>query len=223
MTGSRAALERRLSVVEGFREPRADLEQYATPADLASHVVHAAAMAGDLEGRTVLDLGAGTGVFALGAALSGARRVVGVELDRAAVGTARGNERRVDPPTAVDWVRGDAARLPVRPDGPTTVLANPPFGAHRGNRGADRAFLLAAAAVATVSYTVHNEGSREFVRALAADEGGAVTRAYGASLSVPRQFDHHADERRDLAVEVYRIEWDDADPDATGSAGGEGR
>jgi putative methylase len=211
MTGSRAALERRLSVVEGFAEPRADLEQYATPADLASHVVHAAALAGDVEGRTVVDLGAGTGMLALAAALSGARRVVGVELDPGALATARANERRVDPFVRVDWVRGDATRLPVCPDGPTTVLANPPFGAHRANRGADRAFLLAAARVATVSYTVHNEGSEAFVRALAADEGGSVTRSYGARLTVPRQFAHHTAARRDLPVEVHRVEWDGRD------------
>jgi putative methylase len=207
VTGSRAALERRLSAVEGFAEPRAELEQYATPADLVSHVVHEAAMAGDLDGRTVLDLGTGTGAFALAAALSGAARVVGVELDPAALALARANERRVDPPVGVDWVRGDATRLPACPDGPATVLANPPFGAHRANRGADRGFLLAAAEAATVSYTVHNEGSEAFVRALAADEGGAVTRAYRAALTVPGQFGHHTAERRDLPVEVYRIEW----------------
>lgn len=204
---SRAALERDLSALAGFEEPRASLEQYATPADLAAHVVHVAALSGDLAGRTVIDLGAGTGVLGLGAALRGADRVVGVELDADALAVARDNEDRLDPPTPVDWVRGDATRAPLRPDGSATVLMNPPFGAQAGNGGADRAFLRTASELATVSYSVHNEGSGAFVESFVADAGGEVAAAFRGLLTVERQFDFHGDDSRDLPVEVYRVVW----------------
>jgi putative methylase len=204
---SRAALERELSAVAGFADPSASLEQYATPADLAAHVVHVADLSGDVAGRTVLDLGAGTGTFALGAALRGADRAVGLELDADALAVARRNERRLDPPTPVDWLRADATRPPVSPDGPATVLMNPPFGAQRGTEGADRAFLRSAAEVATVSYSVHNEGSRAFVESFVADAGGEVTAAFRGLLTVGRQFDFHEDDSRDLPVEVFRVVW----------------
>jgi putative methylase len=203
---SKRALARRLAALDGFAEPRADLEQYATPADLAAHVVHRAALHGDLQGRTVVDLGAGTGLLAVGAAARGPERVIGLEVDAAALATATENERRLDPATPVDWVRADATRPPLGV-GDATVLTNPPFGAQDGNEGADRAFLATAADVAAVSYSIHNAGSRSFVESFVGDVGGEVTHAFEASFAVDRQFAFHTADRRELAVEVYRVEW----------------
>jgi putative methylase len=207
---SKSALEGQLALVAGFDSPRVELEQYPTPPDLAAHVVHVADLNGDVEGRTVLDLGTGTGMFALGAALRGPRRVVGVEVDRDALATARENRRRVGTRTEIHWIQADATRLPLRfDDGErVTVLMNPPFGAQRGREHADRAFLETAASVADVSYSVHNEGSREFVEAFAADNGGEVTHAFEATFTLDRQFDFHEADSRDLTTEAYRIAWD---------------
>ncbi|MFC5969762.1 METTL5 family protein [Halomarina salina] len=228
---NRRTLERHLQRLDGFADPRVEFEQYPTPADLAAHLVHLAALQGDLD-RPVVDLGSGTGVLALGACLAGARTVVGVERDAAALDTARANAARLDLPhdRLPDWVRGDATRLPLcvdgatRPDGTTrsddttqsdgtaqadgvTVLSNPPFGAQRGNEHADRAFLASAAEVATVSYSIHNDDSRAFVESFAADRGGEVTHAFAAEFDVDRQFAFHTDDRRTLQTELFRVEW----------------
>jgi len=202
---SRRALERRLAALRGFEAPRVELEQYPTPADLAASLLHLADLLGDLD-RPVVDLGAGTGVLALGAALRSPPRVVGVERDRDALETARANERRLGAPVAVDWVQGDATRPPLAIEAATVVM-NPPFGAQRSRRHADRAFLEAAAGLGAVSYSVHNAGSRAFVEALARDHGGRVTRTFGATLDLDRQFPFHDRDRAELPVEVYRIEW----------------
>ncbi|WP_224269336.1 METTL5 family protein [Haloprofundus salinisoli] len=208
--GDRRALETQLAVVVGFENPQVRLEQYPTPPDIAAHVVHLADLQGDIDGRTVVDLGTGTGMLALGAALRGPARVVGVEVDAEALATARDNERRVGTTTPIHWVRADATRAPLcgsGGDSKTTVLMNPPFGAQNGNRGADRAFLSTAAELADVSYSIHNQGSREFVESFAADEGGEVTHAFGATLTLERQFDFHDEATRDLDTEVFRIRW----------------
>jgi putative methylase len=205
---TKSALEGQLALVAGFENPRVALEQYPTPPDLAAHVVHVADLNGDIEGRTVLDLGTGTGMLALGAALRGPDRVVGVELDRGALVTARENRRRVGTRTEIHWVQADATRLPLRfGDDAVTVVMNPPFGAQRGHEHADRAFLQTAAEVADVSYSVHNRGSREFVEAFAADNGGEVTHAFEATFTLDRQFDFHEDDSREITTEVYRIVW----------------
>jgi putative methylase len=205
---TKSALEGQLALVAGFENPRVGLEQYPTPPDLAAHVVHVADLNGDVQGRTVLDLGTGTGMLALGAALRGPDRVVGVEIDREALLTARQNRRRVGTRTAVDWVQADATRLPLRfEDESVTVVMNPPFGAQHGREHTDRAFLETAAAVADVSYSVHNEGSRDFVEAFAADNGGEVTHAFEATFTLDRQFDFHDADSRDITTEVYRIVW----------------
>jgi len=191
--------------VEGFRDPDPGLEQYPTPADLAAHVVHLADLHGDLAGRRVVDLGAGTGMLALAAATRSPERVLAVELDAGALRVARENEAGVDPETRVDWLRADATRPPVA--AVDTVVMNPPFGAQRGNEHADRAFLAAAADVAGVSYSIHNAGSREFVESFAGDRGGEVTHAFAAEFPVDAQFDFHTSDREVLDVEVFRIEW----------------
>ncbi len=210
---TKAALETQLAVVAGFENPRVSLEQYPTPPELAAHVVHVADLNGDIEGRTVIDLGTGTGMLALGAALRGAARVVGVDVDRAALSTARQNRVRVGTTTPVHWVQADATRSPLTTTERTTVVMNPPFGAQRGHEHADRAFLATAADVADVSYSIHNAGSQEFVEAFAADNGGEVTHAFEATFDLERQFEFHEEERKELRTEVYRIVWNRARAD----------
>jgi putative methylase len=204
---TKAALETQLAVVAGFENPRVDLEQYPTPPGLAADVVHVADLNGDVDGKTVVDLGTGTGMLALGAALRGPARVVGVEVDRSALDTARENRKRVGTRTPIHWVQADATRAPLCPPEPTTVVMNPPFGAQDGQSGADRAFLETAADIADVSYSIHNDGSRSFVEAFAGDHGGEVTHAFAATFDVNRQFEFHEQDRAELDTEVYRIEW----------------
>lgn len=203
---SRRTLARRLESVTDFRSPSASLEQYATPAEIAAHLLHLAALQDDLSDELVVDLGSGTGTLALGAALLGPRRVIGLELDADALAIARENEARLDPGVPIEWIRGDATRSPLCLSDAVVVM-NPPFGAQRGNEHADRAFLERAAEIASVSYSIHNEGSESFVESFAADRGGTVTHAFRASFDLDRQFAFHRDDRRTIDAEAFRIEW----------------
>jgi putative methylase len=83
-------LEMLLERVSGFDNPVAEREQYLTPAPLAARLIHMAQLAGDITDRTVLDLGCGTGILAIGAALLGAE-VVAVEDDVEAITIAEAN------------------------------------------------------------------------------------------------------------------------------------
>ncbi|MCU4742171.1 METTL5 family protein [Natronoglomus mannanivorans] len=233
--GSRGTIARRLEAVTDFDDPSPALEQYLTPPEIAAHIVHLAGLQNDLTDGTVVDLGTGTGMLAIGAAMSDADRVIGIDVDRSALEVARENESRVfgleggsgrsssssssvsSPPSSssssadspIDWLHADVNRHPLScPD--ATVLSNPPFGAQRGNRHADRAFLETAREIGRVSYTIHNEGSQEFVESFATDNGGTVTHAFRASFSLEHRFGFHEDERRELDAEVFRIEWRDS-------------
>ena len=201
---SRRTLARRLESVADFTEPSADLEQYLTPPDVAAHVLHFASLQGDLTDRLVVDLGTGTGMFAIGASQFDPARVVGLDVDPEALTLARANDRRVGGEPSIDWVRGDAARPPLSCSS-ATVLSNPPFGAQR--RHADRPFLETARELAAVSYTVHNEGSQSFVESFAADHDGAVTHAFRATFDLEHRFGFHTEASRELEAEVFRIEW----------------
>lgn len=211
---SRRTLARRLAAVEGFASPDAALEQYPTPAELAAHLVHLADIQGDLAGQVVVDLGTGTGVLALGAALRTPERVLGVERDPAALIVAKRNARTLTPPVVPDWIIGDATRPPLCLAG-ATVLMNPPFGAQTGHEHADRAFLESAAAIARVSYSVHNAGSRDFLEAFVADRGATLTHAFASEIPIERTFPWHAADREVIGVVVVRIVWTDATADDT--------
>ncbi|EMA40102.1 methyltransferase [Halococcus morrhuae DSM 1307] len=202
-----SALAQRLAVVAGFENPRTSLEQYRTPPGLAARLVHDADLQGDIEERFVVDLGTGTGMLALAAALRGPRGVVGVDIDPDPLSTARDNEGRVGTAADISWLRADATDAPLGTDGETTVVMNPPFGAQDGNEHADRAFLATAARLGDVSYSVHNAGSQEFVASFAADNGGTVTRSFRAELDLPRQFDFHDEDSHTVETELFRIEW----------------
>jgi len=203
---TKSRLARRLQDVAGFADPRVDLEQYRTPSELAAQLVHTADLQGDVAGRTVLDLGCGTGILALAAGFRGPDQIVGIDIGPGGA-VDRPRERAPGRPAApVAWVRGDATRGGLCVDG-ATVLANPPFGAQDGNRHADRRFLETTARLASVSYTVHNAGSQSFLEAFAADHGGRVTHAYAAAFDLPNSFAFHREQRRTIDVEVVRIDW----------------
>lgn len=51
--------------------------------------------AADPEGKTVLDIGTGTGILAISAKMQGAAEVIAVDTDRSAIDTARENFRRL--------------------------------------------------------------------------------------------------------------------------------
>ena len=204
---TRSQLTQQLGVVAWFDDPRVDLEQYRTPPELASYLVHVADLQGDIEAKTVVDLGTGTGMLALGAALRGPARVVGVEVEREPLEMARQNRRRVGTTAPIHWIQADATRGSLRLDEPTTVVMNPPFGAQEGQSGADKGFLRTASAVADVSYSIHNRGSREFIEAFADDHGGDVTRAYRATFELDNPFEFHTEQRREIETEVFRIAW----------------
>ncbi|MXV64360.1 methyltransferase [Natronorubrum sp. JWXQ-INN-674] len=205
---SRRTLARVLETLDDFSDPSAALEQYLTPPDIAAHIVHQARLQGDLENR-VVDLGTGTGMLAIAAALAGADRVAGIDVDPEALELARANAARIDEAGrgTLEWVRGDVTRPPLSLTD-ATVLSNPPFGAQRGNRHADREFLEVARSIADVSYTIHNEGSQAFVESFADDEGGAVTHAFQAEFPIANRFEFHTAAEETLEAEVFRIEWE---------------
>ena len=74
------------------------------------------------QSRRVLDLGAGSGVLAIAAALLGAGRVVAVERDPDALANARDNVRRNRVEDRVTLIAGDVADL--SPDAGDVVTAN---------------------------------------------------------------------------------------------------
>jgi len=101
-------LEILLERMEGFHNPIPELEQYATPACVAAEMLYLAYMHGDL--GVVCDLGCGTGMLAVGAALLGAK-AIGVEVDTQALSVARRNADKMG--VEVDFIQGDIKLIDI--------------------------------------------------------------------------------------------------------------
>lgn len=193
----RAELVRRLEAVPTFPAPRPELEQVATPSEAAAEMLEAALGRDDLVGRTVADLGSGTGRLALGAAWLGARSVVGWEADPAAVAVALAARGELE-----GTVRFETRE--VGPPGPTvdTVLMNPPFGAQKA--GADRPFWEAARDGAKRAiYAFALADSRSFIERRVVGRLVQLEERRPIAWSLPATFAHHRRRTVPLAVDLW--------------------
>jgi len=195
-------LEMTLQRLRGFSRPQAALEQYQTPAPLAARLLYHALMKGDIEGKTVLDLGCGTGILAIGAALLGAASVTGVDIDERALVVARKNADLLNTEVrflAVDVREGGCReRIGAR----DTVVMNPPFGAQKAH--AARPFIDCALSVAGVTYSIFNAGSIPFVEAYTAQKA-EITEKIGGAFPIQRTFAFHTKDVQEIEVEILRL------------------
>lgn len=119
-------LELALSKIQSYSKPAPDLEQYTISADVAATMLYIAAYShGNIVNKRVVDLGCGTGRLAMGAALLGAKEVVGVDIDRNAVEAASKSAEKFDLRKKTQWIISDIDSVHGHFD---TVLQNPPFG-----------------------------------------------------------------------------------------------
>ena len=188
-------LEIALERLEGFSKPSFQREQYATPASVAAEMLYLAGLRGDL--GKVCDLGCGTGVLAVGAALLGAK-AIGVEIDAGALAAARRNAEKLG--VDVDFIRADVNSVSLK--GIDTVIMNPPFGAQKASSG-DRAFLSKAQKIARTIYSLHNLGSIGFVSGFV--KPCVVQEVYRIPFPMKRCFEFHSQDIKIIEVELYRI------------------
>jgi putative methylase len=217
-------LERFLSQVASQPNPKVHLEQYTVSEQIATNMLYVAAYVNDdIVGKSVLDLGCGTGRLALGALFVGAKDVVGVDIDRLAIQTAKENSKNICLADAVQWVLGDLSVVVGRFN---TVLQNPPFGVQ--TREADRTFVVKALEVSNNVYSLHSHpevdarlikqlkagqgflqvSASHFLEKFIAKHGGSVKAVYAMLMTIPRMFEFHTKLKHDFVIDMYVIKKD---------------
>ncbi|MHA2157403.1 MAG: METTL5 family protein [Candidatus Thorarchaeota archaeon] len=198
-------LEIALESMERLDKYDASLEQYPTPAPIVASVLYAAQMEhNDITEKTVCDLGCGNGIFAIGAALLGANRAIGIDVQSKALKASQMNSRSLGTEDTVDWVLGDVSSLQLHclVD---TVVSNPPFGVKK--RGADLRFLKKAISIADVTYSMHLAGdkNRIFLKNEIEKLGARIAQLETFQFPIGRLFEYHKKQKHMVDVDLYRI------------------
>lgn len=182
-------------------DPSPKLEQYMTPGDVAASLLHLAYSHDSIKGKSVYDLGCGTGRLAIGAALLGADRVVGVDIDEEALEVAKENAGRAE--VEVGWRRAGVEELEA-PE-VDTVIQNPPFGVQK--KGADMIFLNKALQLGEEIYSIHKgvPKNREFISERLKELGGKVTHRIEKDFHISAQFRFHTQDVYTFKVDLYRV------------------
>lgn len=117
-----------LSKIEEHPNPKFHLEQYSITPGLAAHILFL--IKENIENKIVCDLGCGTGRFAIGSVLIGAKKVYGVDIDKEVIEIAKRNVKYLEIKTGYkiseicEWVIGDVRKLKLKVD---TVVQFPPL------------------------------------------------------------------------------------------------
>jgi len=201
-------LEIILSQLKENPSPRAELEQYTISGELAAQIINTANILGDVKNKIILDLGCGTGRLAIGSVLMGAKKVVGIDLDKKVINVARENVKITEEMTnkkihdKVKFIVQDISKIKRKAD---TVIQNPPFGIQKLH--ADRIFLKKALECGKRIYSLHRhyKKSREFLTKFAEGNNGKVEKIIKFKFRIPYMFKFHKKPHVSYEVDLFII------------------
>ncbi|KAJ1663188.1 hypothetical protein IW140_004908 [Coemansia sp. RSA 1813] len=213
-------LEGYLGDVATFKDPKVQLEQYPTTAHLASRIIYTAESThGDIDGKSVVDLGCGCGVLSIAASMMGASHVLGIDVDTEALETAQENVDEFELTDTIDLVQGSIcsqssagvislnqemlSRMEQMFD---TAILNPPFGTKPGNKGIDTLFLQAACSMAREAvYSLHKTSTRDYLIKKAQSWGFECEVLAELKFDVPMMYKFHKKKSVDVQVDLLRL------------------
>ena len=177
-------------------DPR--LEQYTTPADVAADLIWTALSFGDIQGKSVADLGCGNGVLGIGASMIGASSVKCYDIDQKMISLAKSNAELVN--VQIEVAQADVSSVEGHFD---TVVQNPPFGSQ--NPGADRPFLRTAIRVSDVAYSLHLAETTDFLLKFCSSQKAEVQHIKNYKFKIPFMFEFHNKPAEYIDVSLLRI------------------
>ncbi len=201
-----------LSKLSTFAEPKVGLEQYPIDGESAATILWNAFLLKDIKGKTIADLGCGTGILGLGALLLGAKHCYFVDKSKEAVQIAKKNlallekaeflsEREVK--KKATFLIKDVTKFKKHAD---TILQNPPFGTKQQH--ADREFIDAALKNGKVIYSLHKTSTLDFIKRYIASitSRGAITHTFNLKLQLKATMPFHRAKIKRIDVTCVRVE-----------------
>lgn len=191
-------LEMAIQKVPKHPNPKVDLEQYSTPATIAADLLWNAYSLGDIADKKVMDLGCGTGIFAIASKLLGAASAIGVDIDKDSIDLASSYCGDVN------FICSDICDLENDFD-VDTIFQNPPFGSQKNaKKGADLKFISKAIELSPkVLYSFHMASTEEFLISYFEKNDLEITHIFRYNFPIPKIYEFHT--RESANVEVIGI------------------
>lgn len=208
MMSSKSHLALVLSRLKTFEKPSLYREQYSMDSEVGASVLWFAYMRGDIKGKVVADLGAGTGMLGIGAFLLGAKRVFLVEIDEKAVGIIHHNIKIIS-----DFIKNKKMLnkiIIIHDDIKNfnekigTIVQNPPFGVKK--KHADKIFLEKAFGISGVVYSFHKIDSSKFIDDVSSKNNFRVTNILRFDLPIKQTMKYHKKRIHRFKVGCWRLE-----------------
>ena len=193
-------LEILLQKIPAFDAPSPTLEQYLTPAGIAADIIFTAHQYGDIKDKVVFDLGCGTGIFAIGAILTGAKKVIGFDIDNKSIEKAKkyAEKNKLN----VEFLVKDVLDIKEKCD---TIIMNPPFGAQKSNLKADRKFIEKGFDISSVIYSIHLKKTVPFIEKMVLALKGEITYYKNYIFPIKHTYNFHEKKTVDYDVSLLRI------------------
>lgn len=192
-------LEMAIQKVPKHPNPKVDLEQYSTPSTIAADLLWNAYSLGDIADKKVMDLGCGTGIFAIASKLLGAASAIGVDIDKDSTDLASSYCGDVD------FICSDICDLENDFD-VDTIFQNPPFGSQKNaKKGADLKFISKAIELSPkVLYSFHMASTEEFLISYFEKNDLEITHIFRYNFPIPKIYEFHTRESANVEVIVIR-------------------
>ena len=200
-------LEITLQKVPEMPEPSAEKEQYMTAATIAADVIFTAYSLGSVFKKRILDLGCGTAILGIGAALCGANFVICVDFEKNFLVIAKKFAEKMGLKN-IDFIRADVTRFYLKlkkGEERFVTIQNPPFGSQFSSRRKDRLFLKKAFALSDEVYSLHNAKTKSFLEKFALENGFRCKLLKEYSFQIPHLFQFHKKEREWIKVGLFHF------------------
>ena len=197
-------LEMRLQNIPSHPNPKVNLEQYTTPSIIAADLVWNAYSLGDIGCKNVLDLGCGTGIFAIASTLMGAKLAVGIDIDKDSINLANEVSDNLNLDN-LNFIECDIVDFNYGYD-VDTVFQNPPFGSQKkAQKGQDLKFVRKAIELEPdVLYSFHMASSEEFLLNYYMENNFDITHIFRYNFPIPKIYEFHTKENQNIDVIVVR-------------------
>jgi len=192
-------IEMLLSQVRTFQKPNIKLEQYQTPPRIAAMILWRAYQLGHIENKVIGDFCCGTGMFGIGAKQLGAKKVIGLEIDKEALEIAKQNAAKLE--VDIEFIEEDVRTTERKFD---TVFMNSPFGVQGGIK--DQEFLLSALKASMISYSIHLHQERNiiFLKSFVKNHNKEVKEIIKAEFEIPKIYSFHTKKQHIIEVAILQ-------------------